>query len=116
MSNLARAFQQSGETERAEELFGRLEKVNKTNPFFYVYRGDMALAGGDTTTALSYMRKAFQTDSNLPEVHLGLVRVYLSLGKMEEARHHVERALKLDATNAEARKYAALLSRGETTG
>jgi Tfp pilus assembly protein PilF len=116
MSNLARAHQQAGDLASADDLFDRLEQVNKTNPFFYVYRGDMALANGDTTTALSYMRKAFQTDSNLPEVHLGLVRVYLALGKMEEARHHVERALKLDATNAEARKLAAMLSRGATSG
>ncbi|HVS66833.1 MAG TPA: tetratricopeptide repeat protein [Thermoanaerobaculia bacterium] len=112
MSNLARAYQQTGQIEQANELFDRLEKVNKTNPFFYVYRGDMALAGGDMTSALSYMRKAYQTDSNLPEVHLGLVRVYLALGKMTEAQHHVERALKLDATNEEARKFAAMLARG----
>jgi tetratricopeptide (TPR) repeat protein len=112
MSNLARAYQQSGDVELADRIFDRLESVNKTNPFFFVYRGDMALAGGDAASALEYMRKAYQTDSNLPEVHLGLVRVYLALGKMTEARHHVERALKLDATNAEARKFAAMLARG----
>ena len=51
-------------------------------------------------------------DSELPEVHLGLVRVYLATGKMREAKHHVERALRLDATHDEARKFAAMIERG----
>ena len=111
MTNLARSYQQRGLSEQAEQLFVELEKVNRTNPFFYVYRGDMALAQGDAETALEYMRKAYQTDSDLPEVHVGLVRVYLQVGRLREARHHVERALKLDATHEEARKYAALIHR-----
>ena len=110
MTNLARAYQQEGEVEAAKELLERLEESNEANPFFYVYRGDLALADDDLETALRYMRKAYRTDSNLPEVHVGLVRVYLALGNFKQARHHVERALKLDATHEEARKYAAMLA------
>ena len=55
------------------------------------------------------MRKALRTDSEVPEVHLGLVKVFLAVGDMQRARHHLQRALRLDATNAEARKYAAML-------
>ena len=36
----------------------------------------------------------------------------LATGRMAEATHHVERALRLDATHEEARKYAALIERG----
>ncbi len=114
MTNLARAYQQSGRTSEASDLFDRLERINRTNPFFYVYRGDLALANGDTKTALEYMKKAYQTDAELPEVHVGLAKVYLALGSFGEARHHVGRALRLDATHTEARKYAALLERGPT--
>ncbi|MEM1248135.1 MAG: tetratricopeptide repeat protein [Acidobacteriota bacterium] len=111
MTNLARAYQQTGETQKANELFDQLEKINRTNPFFYVYRGDLALANGDTKTALQYMKRAYQTDAELPEVHVGLAKVYLALGSFSEARHHVGRALRLDATHTEARKYASLLDR-----
>ncbi len=109
LSNLTRAYQQNGQVEEADELLDYLEKVNQTNPFFFVYRGDVALANGDTVTALEYMRKAYTTDTELPEVHVGLARVYLAIGKTKEAQHHIERALKLDATHEEARKYAAML-------
>jgi len=111
MTNLARAYQQEGRIKEAEEVLDLLEESNQASPFLYVYRGDRALADGDYETALSYMRRAFRADPKLPEVHVGLVRVYLALGDLAKARHHVERALKLDATHEEARKYAALLAR-----
>ena len=112
LTNLARTYQLQGRHDRAEGLLDILEDLNRASPFFYVYRGDAALAGGDTATALEYMRRALQVDSEIPEVHVGLVRVYLATGSMEEAKHHVERALRLDATHEEARKYAALIERG----
>ena len=102
--------QKAGRLEEAARLLDRLEEVDQANPFFYVYRGDQALAKQDFETALRYMRQAFRADPELPEVHVGLVRVYLALGKFKEARHHVERALRLDATHKEARKYASLLN------
>ena len=111
MTNLVRAYQLLGKHDRAGVLLDTLEELNLASPFFYVYRGDAALAAGNSVLALDYMRRALRADSELPEVHVGLVRVYLTTGKMREAKHHVERALRLDATHEEARKYAALLDR-----
>ncbi len=112
LTNLVRAYQLQGRNDRAGELLDVLEGLNRASPFFYVYRGDAALAAGDSATALDYMRRALRADSEIPEVHVGLARVYLATGRLSEAKHHVERALRLDATHAEARKYAALIERG----
>ena len=111
MTNLVRAYQILGRHDRAGVLLDTLEELNLASPFFYIYRGDAALAADDSVLALDYMRRALRADSELPEVHVGLVRVYLATGRMREAKHHVERALRLDATHEEARKYAALLER-----
>jgi tetratricopeptide (TPR) repeat protein len=111
LTNLARAYQQLGRQSEAAELFKRIEGSKTTNPFFFVYEGDLALSQGDHQKALDYMIKAFKQDSEIPEVHLGLVRVYLALGEVEKARHHLERALKLDATNPEARELARMLAK-----
>lgn len=113
LSNQARALQESGDLDQATEILDRIESVNQTNPYFYIYRGELALSQGDTETALSYMRQALRTDSEVPEVHLGLVKVFMATGDMNRARHHLGRAMKLDATNKEARKYAAMLE-GDT--
>lgn len=109
LTNMTRAYQQLGRTADAEALLARIEATNTTNPFFFLYQGEMALSRGENAKALDYMAKALRQDSELPEVQLGLVKVYLALGEMEKARHHLSRALKLDATNEDAIQYARML-------
>lgn len=116
LSNLARAHQQLGHQERADELMARLESVHSTHPFFFIYRGELALSRGETDEALRFMAKALRRDSEIPEVHVGLVKVYLAVGALDKARHHVGRALRLDATHTEAREYAAILERMDEPG
>jgi Flp pilus assembly protein TadD len=110
LTNLARAYQQTNRTAEALAILQRIEGANTTNPYFFLYEGDLALSQGETQKALDYMVRAFKQDSEVPEVHLGFVKVYLALGEMDKARHHLERALKLDATNPEAREYARMLA------
>jgi len=113
MTNLARALQTKGDVQEAKELLAQLDEVSQTSPFFFIYRGEMALGDGDTAQALEFMREALRRDSEVPEVHVGLVKVYLALGDMDKARHHLERALRLDATNQEARRFAVMLQAKE---
>ncbi|HSS77857.1 MAG TPA: tetratricopeptide repeat protein, partial [Thermoanaerobaculia bacterium] len=79
------------------------------NPFFFIYQGEVALSRGENDKALDYMTRALRLDADLPEVHLGLVKVYLAIGDLEKARHYLGRALKLDATNRDALQYARML-------
>ena len=116
LTNAARAYQDLGRTEEANQVLATLEGLQESNPFFFVYRGEVALAQNDLPGALEYMKKAFRQDSENPQVHVGLVKVYLALGERDKALHHVERALRLDATHDEARKYAALLTRSPDAG
>jgi tetratricopeptide (TPR) repeat protein len=116
LTNAARAYQNLGRQPEADEVLARLEGVHHSNPFFFVYRGEAALAQGDLEAALDYMREAFRRGDELPEVHLGLVKVYLAMGERDKALHHLERALRLDATHEEARRFAAMLLGAEAGG
>ena len=109
LTNMTRAYQQLGRATEANDLLTRIESGNTTNPFFFIYQGEMALSRGESDKALDYMVRAMRQDSEVPEVHLGFVKVYLALGDMERARHHLARALKLDATNEDALQYARLM-------
>ncbi len=109
LTNQARAYQELGRGDEAKEILAKIESGNTTNPYFFVYRGELALADGDTQKALDYLVRALRLDTELPEVHLGFVKVYLALGETEKARHHLERALQLDATSAEAHRLARML-------
>lgn len=113
LTNLARAYQQQGKVAEALEVLSRVEGSNTTNPFFYVYKGELALSQGDLEGAVSYMAQALRRESELPEVHVGLVKVYLARGELSKARHHLSRALRLDATDPEALRFAAMLAERE---
>lgn len=109
LTNMVRAYQQLGRNREASALLTKIEGANTTNPFFFIYQGEVALGRGDNDKALDYMTRALRLDSELPEVHLGFVKVYLAAGDMEKAKHHLGRALKLDATNEVALQYARML-------
>lgn len=111
LTNMTRAYQQLGRGADADALLARIEATNTSNPFFFVYQGEMALSRGESDKALDYMVKALRLDTEAPEVHIGFVKVYLAAGEIDKARHHLERALKLDATNQEALQLAGMLGR-----
>jgi Flp pilus assembly protein TadD len=111
LTNMARVYQQTGRGAEADQILTQVEATNSTNPFFYVYQGEVALSRGEEQKAVDYMTKALRLDSEAPEVHVGFVKLYLATGDMEKARHHLERALQLDATNPEALRFATMLGK-----
>ncbi len=111
MTNMLRIYQQQGRVAEAEELETKVKDSNTGNPFFFVYLGEMALAAGDTTKALDYMVHALRLESELPEVQLGLAKVYLAQGDLDRARHFVERAMQLDPSDKEVQRYAQMLGK-----
>ncbi len=113
LTNLAGAYQRLARSEEASAILAKIDTAQNTNPYFFVYRGELALAAGDTAKAKQYLVEALRRDTEVPEVHIGLVKLYMELGDLERARHHLGRALNLDATNPEARKYARLLEQAE---
>jgi predicted Zn-dependent protease len=112
-TNLAGLYQRLGRSPEAEVLLAEIEGVNNRNPFYFVYQSELALGRGDSERALELLRQALRRDTEVPEVHLAFVKVFLARGEVERARHHLERALKLDATNEQARRYAVLLGRAD---
>ena len=82
LTNLARVKQTMGQSDEATAMLDQLEEINHTNPFFFVYRGEMALADGDTAVALDYLRQALRVDSEVPEVHVGLTKLYMAVGDL----------------------------------
>lgn len=110
ISNLARAYQKTGRGDEANLLLAQLDGVRHNNPFFYVYKADMAMAHGDAVAALGFLREAYAIDTEASEVHLGLTRVYVAMGELGKAKHHLSRALKADPSHPEGRKLAAMLA------
>ena len=109
LSNAARLAKLQGRAREAEDLLERLRQTRLESPYFYLTLGEQALARDQPAQALDNMREALRRGSELPEVHLGLVKTYLGLGDLRKARHHLARASKLDSTHPEIRDYERLL-------
>ena len=116
LMNLARAHQRRGESEEAERVLARVEGLQQASPFYFVYRAESRLAAGDAAGALVHLREALGHSDDVPEVHVALARTYFALGDLEKSRHHLGRALRLDATNADARRLAELMATSGTAG
>jgi Tfp pilus assembly protein PilF len=110
LTNLAALDRRMGRAAEADRLTATIEGANNTNPFFFLAQAEVALAANDLDKAKRLLIEALRRDSEAPEVHVGFVKFYLAEGDTERARHHLERALKADPSNAEARKLAALLT------
>lgn len=111
MTNVMHVYQEQGRVAEATDIEHKVEESNTSNPFFYLYLGETALARGDLVKALDHMVHALRLEPDLPEVQLGLVKVYLAQGDLGKARHFLQRALELDASDKEAQKYARLLGK-----
>jgi tetratricopeptide (TPR) repeat protein len=109
LTNIMHIYQEQGKVTEAAEIERQVEASNTSNPFFYLYLGEMALARGDNAKAMEHMVHALRLESDLAPVQLGLVKVYLAQGDLERARHFLKRALEIDATDKEAQRYAHLL-------
>ena len=109
LGNLAALHQRRGNAAEAETLLARLEALREAGPWVHLHRAEQALGRSDPGEALGWLTEALRRDTELPEVHLGLVRAYLALGELDRARHHLKRALRLDPGSLEGQRYAELL-------
>ncbi len=118
LSNLALTYQLQGRTTEADELLATIETLQQASPFFFIYQGERALAASDLGNALGLMRQALRRSSEIPAVHVGLAKVYLALGELHSAGHHLRRALRLDPSHEAAQHWAELLAkhRGKRKG
>jgi len=118
LSNLALTYQLEGRSAEADKLLAKIETQQQASPLFFIYQGERALAARDLSNALGLMRQALKRSSEIPEVHVGLAKVYLALGELTSAGHHLRRALRLDPAHAPAQHWAELLAkrRGQRKG
>jgi len=109
LTNLLRLYQGQGRRAEMEEVAQRIEALEIASPTFYIFRGREALLADDPQRALGYLREALRIESELPDVHVALAEAYLAMAELDRARHHLGRALRLDATHEAARKLLALV-------
>jgi predicted Zn-dependent protease len=93
---LAIALFQTGDLERARDLFQGLLQSKPESPELNYYFGDTLLKSQQPQAALPFLNKAISNDPELLAAHASLARAYLALGQAEKAIPHLKAALPID--------------------
>ncbi len=103
---LARLLVVEGENQEAIEVIGRGLAENPRVPEFYLYRGIARGRSGDRAGAIEDFRRGVEISPAALPLRLELGRLLAAdPGGREEARTHLEAAVRLDPSNAAARLY-----------
>jgi Tfp pilus assembly protein PilF len=111
LSNLMLALQRSGRASESEALQRKLTRLEPYPAFYFLDRGLSAMRLGDFATAKAFFAKEVERDPYYHESHFWLAIANANLGKLEEARKHLDLALEHSTTRSERELYSAKLER-----
>ncbi len=108
--NRARALDGAGRAAEALASYERAYELDPTVPTYAMRAGLSALRAGDYERAVIAFRRAVDLDANSASAHKALgVVLFEMLGRREEGRPHLERALALSPQIQDAARIRALL-------
>lgn len=107
--NVARLLERQGRTAEATHFRTRLAQVENNPPFAHFDRGVAAAKAGDYRTARDELLREMKRDPDYHEFHFWLAVSLFGLGDVEQARHHLTRAMNNSVTRREQALYASKL-------
>jgi len=93
LNNYHALLKRLNRTEDANKIALRLEQYDDPNPFKWIRLADIAYAGREYKTAISYYRKAAAMVDYLPQPYAGIARSEYMLGNTRSARNAMRIAL-----------------------
>lgn len=115
LSNLARVLWAEGRSADAQRILRELAEASRYPPFYFLDRGNEALAAGDVGRALEFFRKELKRIPYDHELHFAIAIANLRRGDVEEAREHMTLAMQNSTSRDRKDIYAAKLSRLNAT-
>ena len=109
-SNLASLYLARGRRAEAEPLLDRVAGHLRRNPFHHFRQGLRASRAGDWEGALGYVREAIRRRPEEAAFHVELARIQSHLGREDQARSSLERALALAEDEEEELRIRSLMA------
>ncbi|MFO1322467.1 MAG: tetratricopeptide repeat protein [Burkholderiales bacterium] len=111
MSNLIVVLRDMGRADEAQRLEARLQQLEPEPAFAHFQRGMAAMKVGDMKTAQDELAREVRRAPDYHEFHFWLAVAYLNLGQVDDARRHLELAMRNSTTRRDHDLYAAKLER-----
>ena len=114
MSNLVNVLAETGRDDESRRIAATLSRIDPEPPFSFFIRGMAAMRAGDFTTAKDAFAREVARAPNYHEFQFWLAAAEASLGNLDDARAHMELAIKHSTSRREHDIYAAKLARLRT--
>jgi tetratricopeptide (TPR) repeat protein len=111
MANLVQVLADSGQLGESQKLAAKLAQLEPEPPFAFFNRGMAALRAGDLYAAKESFKREIARSPDYHEFHFWLAVVHVGLGESDDARKHLDIAIKNSTTRRDHDIYAAKLDR-----
>ena len=109
LQNIARLLQGQGRAAEADVFVQRLALLERDPPFAHFDRGVAAAKAGQYAAARDHLQRELRRDPDFHEFHFWLALSLYGLGEVEQARRHLDLAMRNSTTRREQAIYAAKL-------
>jgi Tfp pilus assembly protein PilF len=109
LQNVAHLLQQQGRAAEAAVFHQRLAAIERDPPFAHFDRGVAAAKAGQYAAAREHLLREMQRDPDYHEFHFWLAVSLYGLGDVQQARKHLDAAMKNSVTVRERAIYASKL-------
>jgi Tfp pilus assembly protein PilF len=109
LQNLARLLRQQGRQAEAEPYEARLAQLERDPPFAHFDRGVTAIKAGQYALGREHILREMKRDGDYHEFHFWLAQALYGLGEVEQARQHLDRAMRNSISVRERAIYGAKL-------
>jgi Tfp pilus assembly protein PilF len=109
LQNLARLLRTQGRDGEALPYEMRLAQLERDPPFAHFDRGVAAVKAGQFAAAREHLLREMQRDGDYHEFHFWLAQALYGLGDVEQARRHLDTAMRNSVTVRDRALYGAKL-------
>jgi Tfp pilus assembly protein PilF len=109
LNNVVRLLQQEGRVAEAGAFQQRLAQLEREAPFAHFDQGVAAAKAGQYAVARDHLLREMRRDPDYHEFHFWLALSLYGLGDIEQARKHLDLAMRNSTTTRERAIYAAKL-------
>jgi Tfp pilus assembly protein PilF len=116
LQNVARLLQKQGRAAEAAAFQARLAQIEREPPFAHFDLGVAAAKAGQYAAARDHLLREMKRDPDYHEFHFWLAVALYGLGDVEQARKHLDIAMKNSVTTRDRAIYASKLRSIEPAG
>jgi Tfp pilus assembly protein PilF len=109
LQNLARLLRGAGRADEAVPFELRLAQLERDPPFEHFDRGVAAVKAGQFAAGRDHLLREMKRDAEYHEFHFWLAQALYGLGQVEQARRHLDTAMRNSITVRERDLYSAKL-------